>query len=99
MYLSTEQQIGQYTGMTKGGTKISKGWKVNDGRVSTISEASPFGAPSKWLEPDNLKPGIWNVYPVYNGDHMSLQGGLMHKKNIRDFYREEMRDEQNNYTL
>ena len=28
----------------------------------------------------------WNVYPVYKGDHMSLQGGLLHKKNIRSFY-------------
>ena len=72
----------------KGGTKINKGWKENDGRVSTISEAFPFGAPSKWLEPDNLKPGIWNVYPVYNGDHLSLQGGLLHKKDIRSFYME-----------
>ena len=73
-------QIGQYTGMTKGGTRIDRNWKENDGRVSTVSEVSPFGAPRKLLEPDNLKPGIWNVYPVYHGDHMSLQGGLLHKK-------------------
>lgn len=72
-------QIGQYTGMTKGGTKIDHGWNENDGRVSTISEVSPFGAPNKRLEPDNINPDIWNVYPVYNGDHMSLQGGLLHK--------------------
>ena len=81
-------QIGQYTGMTKGGTRIDRNWKENDGRVSTVSEVSPFGAPRKLLESDNLKPGIWNVYPVYHGDHMSLQGGLLHKKTIRSFYLE-----------
>ena len=79
-------QMGQYTGLTKGGTRIDQRWGKNDGRVNTISEISPFGAPRKHLEPDNLKPGIWNVYPVYKGDHMSLQGGLLHKKNIRSFY-------------
>ena len=79
-------QMGQYTGVTKGGTRIDQRWKKNDGRVNTISEVSPFGAPRKRLDPDNLKPGIWNVFPVYKGDHMSLQGGLLHKKDIRSFY-------------
>lgn len=79
-------QIGQYTGTTKNGTVIGPEWNRNDGRVSTISEASPFGAPCRKLERDNLKPGIWNVYPVYHGDHMSLQGGLLHKRDIRSFY-------------
>ena len=79
-------QMGQYIGVTKGGTRIDQRWKKNDGRVNTISEVSPFGAPRKRLDPDDLKPGIWNVYPVYKGDHMSLQGGLLHKKDIRSFY-------------
>lgn len=79
-------QIGQYTGMTKGGTRIDETWHDNDGRVSTISEGSPFGAPRKALEPHNIKPGIWNVFPVYKGDHMSLQGGLLHKHDVRSFY-------------
>ena len=79
-------QIGQYTGTTKGGTSINQKWKENDGRVSTVSEISPFGAPIRKLKRNELKPGIWNVFPVYNGDHMSLQGGLIHKKDIRPFY-------------
>jgi hypothetical protein len=74
--------------MTKGGKRINKGWKENDGRVSTMSEVTPSGAPGKLLDPDDLQPGIWNVYPVYNGDHMSLQGGLLHKKDVRSFYLE-----------
>ena len=81
-------QMGQYTGTTKGGTRIDQRWEKNDGRVNTISEIAPFGAPKKRLEPDHLKPGVWNVYPVHNGDHMSLQGGLIHKKDIRPFFTE-----------
>ena len=75
-------QMGQYTGVTV----IDQSWQENDGRVNTISETAPFGAPKKELEPNNLQPGIWNVHPVYHGDHMSLQGGLLHKKDIRAFY-------------
>ena len=33
-----------------------------------------------------IMDGIWNVFPVYDGDHMALQGGLMRKHNIRSFY-------------
>ena len=87
-FVARSFQIGQYTGMTKGGTKIGQEWNENDGRVSTISETSPFGAPSRKLFPGDLKPGVWNVYPVQKGDHMSLQGGMLHKKDIRSFYEE-----------
>ncbi len=79
-------QIGQYTGMTEGGIQIGQEWKENDGRVSTVSETSPLGAPCRKLDANDIKPGIWNVFPVHNGDHMSLQGGLLHKHNIRSFY-------------
>lgn len=85
-FVMRSYQIGQYTGMTKGGTKIDHEWNENDGRVSTVSELLPFRAPGRRLDPDNLKPGIWNVYPIYKGDHMSLQGGLLHKHDIRNFY-------------
>lgn len=34
------------------------------------------------------KTGTWNVYPVQDGDHMFLQGGLFHKHEIRPFYLE-----------
>lgn len=30
--------------------------------------------------------GIWYIMPVYNGDHMSLQGGFSIKNDITDFY-------------
>lgn len=79
-------QMGAYSGATKGGTIIDERWHRNDGRVNTISELAPFGAPQKELDPNDLLPGIWNIYPTHHGDHMSLQGGLLHKKDIREFY-------------
>lgn len=85
-FVMRSYQIGQYTGMTKGGITIGKEWNENDGRVSTVSETAPFGAASVKLDPKHPRPGVWNVYPVYNGDHMSLQGGLLHKNDIRSFY-------------
>ena len=85
-FVMRSYQIGQYTGVTKGGTDIDQSWGMNDGRVSTVSETSPFRAPAKQLDTDHPEPGIWNVYPVFKGDHMSLQGGLLHKRDVRSFY-------------
>lgn len=44
------------------------------------------GAPSRQLNRDQIHPGIWNVFPTVEGDHMWLQGGLMHRHDVRDFY-------------
>ena len=68
--------------------EIDETWRENDGLVNTFSATAPIGAPSKPLEKDNIEPGIWNVFPSYDGDHMALQGGLMKKHNIRKFYLE-----------
>lgn len=81
-------QMGCYSGVTKGGFVIDEKWRQNDGRVNTISEIAPFGAKKIKLNPgDRPEKGIWNVYPLYHGDHMSLQGGLRHKTDIRLFYK------------
>mgnify|MGYP003308620231 CR=1 FL=1 len=43
--------------------------------------------PSKAYEEGNVTAGVWNIMPVYEGDHMSLQGGLMKTNtDIRDLY-------------
>ena len=78
--------IGAYTGRTKGGIQIDDRWRKNDGLVNTVSAAYPIGAPHKKFDTDHIEPGIWNVFPVYDGDHMSLQGGYMHRHEIREFY-------------
>ena len=79
-------QIGAYVGKTKGGTVIDEDWRENDGLVNTISARYPLGAPFRMLDREHIKPGVWNVFPDYDGDHMALQGGLMYKHDIRGFY-------------
>ena len=78
--------IGAYAGHTKDGTEIDDLWRENDGLVNTISAAYPIGAPHKDLDTVHITPGIWNVFPVYDGDHMSLQGGYLHRHDVREFY-------------
>lgn len=79
-------QIGAYAGRTAGGFDIGTEWRENDGLVNTVSAACPLGAPSVPLDKSRILPGMWNVFPAYQGDHMSLQGGLFHRHDIRDFY-------------
>ena len=86
LFAARSRQIGAYTGRTAAGTRIDESWRENDGLVNTLSAMVPIGAPSKPLDRDNLEPGIWNVFPTLNGDHMWLQGGLLHRHNIRPFY-------------
>ena len=81
-------QIGAYTGRTAGGFVIDEtGWE-NDGLVNTSAARFPSGAPSTALNRDSIQPGIWNVFPTVKGDHMWLQGGLLHRHDIRAFYLE-----------
>ena len=79
-------QIGAYTGKTAGGVTLDESWRENDGLVNTVSAMAPIGAPSKPLDEKNITPGVWNIFPTVNADHMGLQGGLLHRHNIQDFY-------------
>ena len=47
---------------------------------------SRTGAPSADFDPGRVVPGIWQVMPTFAGDHMSLQGGLMHRRDVRELY-------------
>ena len=71
-----------------GGTEIDESWRENDGLVNTLSAKAPLGAPAQPLDRDAVRPGIWNVLPIVEGDHMWPQGGLLRRYDIRDFYRE-----------
>ena len=89
LFRKTSTLMGCYTGVTAGGFKIDDSWKENDGLVNTVSSKAPIGAPSEdYVEGMALKPGIWYVMPVYDGDHMSLQGGMSKLNNVRPFYKE-----------
>lgn len=79
-------KLGVYKGFTREGTPVDEKWRENDGLVNTFSEKAPFNAPSKPFERENIPKGIWNVFPVKEGDHMWPQGGMLHKHDIADFY-------------
>ncbi|MDO4193663.1 MAG: hypothetical protein Q4D24_10205 [Erysipelotrichaceae bacterium] len=87
-FVKTSTQMGAYTGTTKGGMVIDETWQENDGLVNTISAKAPSHAPSRPFDPGRIEPGIWNIMPVWHGDHMSLQGGLMKKHEVAFFYLE-----------
>ena len=86
LFVARGLQIGAYAGRTAGGMTVDESWRENDGLVNTVSAAAPSGAPSKPLDKECIESGRWNVFPVVNGDHMWLQGGLLHKHDIREFY-------------
>ena len=88
MFVKRSFQIGAYTGTTKGGVTVDEAWLENDGLVNLISARCPFGAPAQDFDAGHIAPGVWNILPVFHGDHMSLQGGLLRKTEVRSFYRE-----------
>lgn len=90
IFLSSAEEIGKLTGVTKGGYVIDESWLKNDGLVNTVSALAPSSAPSTEYNELNVQTGIWNIMPIYDGDHMSLQGGLMKTNNVKDLYVEHL---------
>ncbi len=79
--------MSKYSGTTKGGFVLDESWQSNDGLVNEISARAPFNATSRDYEfGEETTPGIWNVLPTFKGDHMSLQGGLTHRIDVKQFY-------------
>lgn len=82
---------GYYDKKTAAGNYISKDWAENDGLVNTISAKYPTRSDGKCLTEcgsdgfvlqssmccNNARPGVWNVMPVVNYDHLALIGGLL----------------------
>ena len=85
-FVKRSSQIGCYSGTTKGGTVIDSTWHKNDGLVNTISAQAPFGETKKMLDQSELRPGVWNVYPNFIGDHMMIHGGLTRKRDVKEIY-------------
>lgn len=86
LFVSSSKAMGAYTGVTEGGYVIDESWRQNDGLVNTVSAMAPTSAESKLYEEGNVLPGVWNVMPTYDGDHMSLQGGLTKTNDIKNLY-------------
>lgn len=90
LFVASSKAMGAYTGETKGGYAVDEAWQQNDGLVNTLSATAPFGAPQKAFDINNIEKGMWNIMPTYDGDHMSLQGGMTKPNNVRDFYVEHL---------
>lgn len=86
LFRAASKRMGSYTGVTPNGFVIDESWQMNDGLVNTISATAPYHAPQQPFDEGNIRPGIWNVMPIYDGDHMSLEGGLLIKNNVRPLY-------------
>ena len=88
LFVRSSWRMGAWSGRTRGGTLIDESWRGNDGLVNTLSASAPLGAPSKPLDRQEIGRGLWNVFPVVEGDHMWPQGGLTHRHDVRAFYLE-----------
>ncbi len=88
IYLKTSRIMGVYQGKTQNGFPVGRDWLENDGLVNTFSAKAPLGAPSKAFDQNDIRKGTWNVFATYEGDHMSLQGGLFHVNPVKDYYME-----------
>lgn len=62
----------------------------NDGLVDTFSATHPHDEPHcLWDETTKIKPGIWHVMPITQGDHGSAIG-LFEKKDVTHKFYQEM---------
>ena len=86
LFRAASRRIGSYTGVTPNGYVLDASWQMNDGLVNTKSAIAPFGAPQQPLDRDNILPGVWNILPTHEGDHLSLMGGLLKNHPVRDLY-------------
>ena len=90
IYSDSSVAMGKFTGVTKGGFVIDETWQENDGLVNTISALAPSSAPSTEYKENKTVKGIWNIMPIYHGDHMSLQGGMTKINDVKCFYVEHL---------
>jgi len=77
---------------TAGGVLIDDAWLPNDGLVNVISALYPFNEPRQDYDPDDLRPGVWQVMPLIEEyDHMDFVGGMRQlggTPGIQEFYLE-----------
>jgi len=75
---------------------LDETWHPNDGMVNVVSGRYPFHfeGNSKVEDPhtdytagSSVSPGIWNVFPVENLDHIDIVGGIIsHIPRVHDLY-------------
>ncbi|MBP5459064.1 MAG: hypothetical protein J6Y62_02670 [Clostridia bacterium] len=91
-FVTTGNQMGRLSGgVTRGGVVIDETWRQNDGLVNTVAAGAPLGQPAReaTLNEPAYPAGVWNVFPPYNGDHMSHMGGMLRRnKDVDRYYNE-----------
>ena len=90
IFTSSSEELGKLTGTTPGGYTVGTEWLENDGLVNTYSALAPLSDPSTEYNSENVQKGIWNIMPIYYGDHMSLQGGMTVVNNVKPLYVEHL---------
>ena len=90
LFVESSKAIGSFEGVTENGFVIDKTWQPNDGLVNTVSAKAPMHNPSKTYDEKNVTTGVWNIMPTYEGDHMSLQGGMTKYNDVRLLYAEHL---------
>lgn len=90
LFRGSAGRIVNWTGTTPSGYVLDESWQANDGLVNTVSAIAPFNAERTDYTEGNVSAGIWNVMPIYHGDHMSLQGGMLQTNNVRTLYCDHM---------
>ncbi len=86
LFVSASKVMGIFTGTTEDGYYVDESWQMNDGLVNTSSAKAPSDAPYTEYTEGNVVAGVWNVMPIYHGDHMSLQGGLTKINDVKGYY-------------
>lgn len=86
MFVKSSALMGKLTETTPKGFVVDESWFMNDGLVNTVSARAPIEAPQRDYDENDVSRGIWNIMPIYEGDHMSLQGGFSIKNDVKDFY-------------
>ncbi|MBQ8062392.1 MAG: hypothetical protein IJ714_05605 [Bacteroidales bacterium] len=95
-FVQTGNQMVRSRGVTPLGVVIDESWAHNDGLVNSVAAGAPFGQPKKDLSTGDflqalpeVEPGLWNVFPPYDGDHMSQMGGFFKRnKDVDRYYRD-----------
>ncbi len=75
-FIITGNMMGRYDYDRTLGQPLSEEWKASDGCSNTLSALHPNDEEWADFDPkkDTPKKGIWNVMPVYQGDHMDVIG-------------------------
>lgn len=78
----TGNLMGRYRFDRTRGVPLDPMWLESDGCSNTLSALHPENEPFTYYfeSRNNLKRGIWNVMPVYHGDHLDVIGGSLRGK-------------------